>query len=241
VCSSDLWTSGDDFRLVFWVAVIPAVLAVLVLAFGVREPPRPADVPAERQGVRWVELRALGRPFAVVMAFTLIVSFARFGEAFLVLQASVTGLAATWVPVVLMVMNLVYALSAYPAGALADRIGRRGLLAGALGALALADMMLAMSGSIALVLVGVALWGLHMGLSQGLLSAWVADVAPPSLRGTAFGVFHLTVGLGTLLGNVGAGVIWHYAGPTALFAAAALLAVIALPIGWHLMRPPVAS
>lgn len=231
-----MWASGDDYRLVFWVAVIPAVLAVVVLAVGVHEPPRPIAAEVERQGVRLSELRQLGRPFAAAMAFTLMIALARFGEAFLVLRASTAGLAPTWVPVVLMVMNLVYALSAYPAGLMADRIGRRGLLFGSIGALIVADLVLAVADPIWAVLVGVGFWGLHMGLSQGLLTAWVADVVPPGLRGTAFGVFHLTVGIGALLGNVAAGALWHMAGPTALFLAAATLALLALPIGWRLAR-----
>lgn len=153
---------------------------------------------------------------------------ARFSDAFLILRAGEAGLAMTYAPLVLVVMNLVYSGSAWPLGALSDRIGKRGLLMAGFAVLALADLVLALGQGPGMVLLGVALWGLHMGLTQGLLAAMVADAAPPDLRGTAFGLFNLATGLALLLGNGLAGLIWSGAGSAAAFGAGAVLAALSL-------------
>ncbi len=219
--------SGGDFRLVFAVAIVPAAIAVLILARGVTEPPR-TEAPAVRPRFDRASMAALGPAFWAVTALGAVMGFARISEAFLILQANATGLAVALAPVVLVVMNLVYAATAWPVGALSDRIGRRGLLILSLIVLALSHGVLALAGGVGVALAGVALWGLHMGLSQGLLSAAVADATPAALRGTGFGAFNLVGGLAVLLANTVAGGLWAFAGAPATFGAGAAAALLAL-------------
>ena len=220
---------AGDFRTVFWFAVIPAVLAVLVLIFGVREPRSAAHairpLPLSRQ-----LLRELGAPCWWVIGAGVILTLARFSEAFLILRAQRLGLADAFTPFVLVVMNVVFAMAAYPAGRLADRMQRRTLLAAGVGVLIVADLWLAFAQGLVGVATGVALWGLHMGLTQGLLAAMLADTAPVHLRATAFGAFSLGCGLAMLLASVLAGLLWDWSGPAAAFSAGAVFSVLALAL-----------
>lgn len=221
----------DDFRLVFWMAVIPAFICVLLIIFGVKEPEitRPATHPTIKiRPIRRENLRRLVPRFWWLVAFAAVLTCARFSEAFLLLRAENVGMAVTWVPTVLIVMNIVYAASAYPFGKLSDNGGRRRLLLWGIGFLIVSDLVLALAGSIWLVSLGAALWGLHMGATQGLLSALVADAAPADLRGTAFGVFNLASGLALLAASVIAGGLWTAFGPEMTFYAGAAFATLAL-------------
>jgi MFS family permease len=208
---------NDDFRAVFWVAVIPAIASFLLIAFGVREPPpsgaaRKAPVRIDR-----ATLVSLGPVFWGVTAAGAALTLARFGEAFLVLRAADLKLDAAWAPAVLVAMNVVYSVSAYPVGRLADRLPPRVLLYWGVAFLAVADALLALAGNLAVAGLGVALWGLHMGFTQGVLAAMVAHAAPAELRGTAFGVFNLASGIAMLLAGALAGAIWTWVGPAAMF------------------------
>ena len=223
-----LWLVPGGFRLIFALAVIPAVLALTCLVFGVREPADKPKARAARPRLDRASLAALGPAFWAVTGVGLVLTLARMSEAFLILKASDSGLGLTFAPLVLAVMNLVYAASAWPAGRLADQIGQRGLLASGFGVLALAHGLLGMAQGPVAVLAGVALFGLHMGLTQGLLSAEVARTAPAQLRGTAFGMFNLVTGLGLLVSNVAAGALWSVFGPQAAFLAGALAALAGL-------------
>jgi MFS family permease len=219
---------ADNFRHVFWIAVIPAFIAVAIIVFGVREPHRPAGAHAVRAPLSRAELVRLGPSYWVVVGVTALFTLARFSEAFLLLRAQSVGVPFTLVPVVMVVMNVVYTFSAWPAGALSDRIGRYGLLTAGFALLIVADLLLAVNGSVITVMIGVAFWGLHMGLTQGLLSAMVADTAPAELRGTAFGVFNLVSGVALLAASIIAGALWDAIGPDGTFLAGALLTAIAL-------------
>jgi MFS family permease len=218
---------AGNIRAVFAWAVVPAALCVAVLIFGVKEPKR-TGAPAARAPIRWREVRDMGAPFWTVTGFGVVFTLSRFSEAFLVLRASSVGLSAAWVPAVMVVMNLVYAATATPAGALSDRMDRRLVLAVGLAVLIIADLVLAVFGTIAGVMAGVALWGLYMGFSQGLLAALVADSAPERLRGTAFGLFNLASGVALLAASVLAGELWSAYGPRATFLAGAGFAALAL-------------
>ena len=219
---------AGNVRAVFAWAVVPAVIAVLLMIFGVDEPKRPGAPRLARAPIRWAEVRDMGRPFWSVVAVGMVFTLARFSEAFLVLRARGVGLPFGLIPLVLIVMNLVYAAVAAPAGALADRMDRRTLLGLGLGVLILADLALALLPSIGGVLFGVALWGAHMGLTQGLLSALVADAAPDRLRGTAFGVFNLATGVTLLVASALAGGLWAAYGAGATFLAGATFCLAAL-------------
>ncbi|HYH38582.1 MAG TPA: MFS transporter [Azospirillum sp.] len=227
--------SSDDVRLVFWAAALPAVLCVVVLALGVREPP---GIPKARAlHPIWTRegLAGLGRPFWALVAVAVLMTLARFSEAFLVLRAQDVGLALALVPAVMVAMNVTYTLTAYPVGALSDRIGRHGLLLAGFAVLILSDAALALADGPLLVFLGAALWGVHMGMTQGLLSALVADGAPPDRRGTAFGVFNLVTGVALLAASVLAGALWSATGPAATFWAGAGFSAAAL-LGLLLVR-----
>jgi MFS family permease len=219
---------ADDFKTVFWIAVVPAFVSVAIIAFGVSEPDRPAQLRTVKAPFSRAELGRLPAAYWMVVAVTAVFTLARFSEAFLLLRAQAAGLPLALVPSVMVVMNVVYALSAWPAGVLSDSIGRYWLLMLGFALLILADVVLAVNGSVAVVMLGVALWGLHMGLTQGLLSAMVADTAPAELRGTAFGMFNLVGGVALLLASIVAGALWEIAGPEGTFLAGAAFTAVAL-------------
>jgi MFS family permease len=221
-----MWLLASDMRAVFWIAVVPAAAAVLIVLFAVDEPPAAADA-APRPPLRLAELKGLDRAYWAVVAIGLLFTLARFSEAFLILKASAEGLDLWLAPAVLVVMNLVYAAAAYPAGIASDRLGTRGLLLASLAVLVAADLLLALVPGLAAVFVAVALWGLHMGLSQGLLARLVADRAPAPLRGSAFGLFNLAAGVAMLAASVAAGLLWERIGPSATFLAGAAFALAA--------------
>ena len=220
-----LW--ANDFRAVFWVAVIPGFLAVAVLLFAVREPARPADSPRANPITR-ANLGRLTRSYWWVVAIGAVFTLARFSEAFLVLRAQQGGLALAWTPLVLVGMNVIYALGAYPFGKLADRMSHRQLLAWGLLALIAADALLAWSNQWAWVWAGISMWGLHLAMTQGLLATMVADTAPADLRGTAFGFFNLMSGIAMLLASVLAGMLWDQFGASVTFVTGAVFSAAAL-------------
>jgi MFS family permease len=220
--------TGDDFRAVFWIAVVPAFLAVGLLVVGVSEPePRTAgrDV---RTPVRLADLGGLDAGYWAVVLVGTIFTLARFSEAFLVLRARDAGLGDAWVPLVMVTMNAAYAASAYPFGAISDRMPRRRLLAGGCLVLVGSDLVLAHGSSVPHVMAGVVLWGLHMGMTQGLFAALVTDTAPAPLRGTAFGIFNLTSGAALLIASIVAGGLWQRFGAAAPFDAGAAFTLLAL-------------
>jgi predicted MFS family arabinose efflux permease len=224
---------ANDFRAVFWIAVIPGLLSVALLVFGVQEPDGES---AERRTnpIRRENLRRLGPAYWWVAGVGSVFTLARFSEAFLVLRAQQGGLAVALAPLVLIAMNIVYSLGAYPFGKLADHVSHRALLAGGLVTLIAADAMLAQGGSGPLLWTGIALWGLHMAMTQGLLSAMVAGAAPADLRGTGFGFFNLLGGLALLVASALAGWLWDQFGARVTFYAGAAFAAAALAgLAWQ--------
>ncbi|MGV3741699.1 MAG: MFS transporter [Burkholderiaceae bacterium] len=222
-----LW--ANDFRAVFWVAVIPGLLAVALLAFGIREPQ--VDLQAEGKRInpiRRENLKLLGSGYWWVVGIGAVFTLARFSEAFLVLRAEQAGIPLAAVPLVMVLMNLVYAGSAYPFGKLSDRVDHKRLLFIGLLVLVAADLVLAIDNSWAAVLIGVVLWGVHMGMTQGLLAAMVAHTAPAHLRGTAFGFFNLVSGIAMLIASLVAGILWDQLGAAFTFYAGAGFCVLTL-------------
>jgi MFS family permease len=219
--------TASNFTVVFWIAVIPAFISFALIVFCVHEPDRSA-AKSVRSPLSSAQLQKLDLAYWLVVALATVFALARFSEAFLLLRAQSVGLALMFVPTVLLVMNVVYALAAWPAGVLSDKLGRYGVLISGFVVLVLADLVLALGSSIFAIAIGAALWGLHMGMTQGLLASLVADTAPPELRGTAFGMFNLVTGVATLLASVIAGALWDNIGPAATFVAGASFATIAL-------------
>ncbi len=220
-----LW--ANDFRAVFWVAVIPGLMAVALLLFGIHEPER-HESSKRSNPIRRENLKRLGASYWWVVGIGAVFTLARFSEAFLVLKAQQSGIAIALIPLVMVAMNLVYAASAYPFGKLSDRISHTKLLVLGLMVLTVADLILASSNHWGVVLVGVALWGIHMGITQGLLATMVADTAPANLRGTAYGFFNLMSGLAMLIASGVAGLLWDQLGASFTFYAGAVFCVVAL-------------
>jgi MFS family permease len=223
-----MWLTSDNFKSVFWVAVIPAFLCVALLVVAVDEPERPATLRKVRSPLSLGELKRLGPAYWFVVGIAVVFSLARFSEAFLILRAQAVGLPVVLAPLVLVLMNLLYSAAAYPAGVLSDRINRIIVLGSGFGLLVAADLVLAFTNDLLGVAAGVALWGLHMGFTQGLISTLVADTAPPELRGTAFGMFNLLGGLSLLVASVLAGALWERVGPQSTFLAGAAFTALAL-------------
>ncbi|MGY4528129.1 MFS transporter [Pseudomonas sp. TE21394] len=230
-----MWFTASHFQTVFWVAVIPAFLAVYILIAFVHEPETPATSRPVRSPLAVHALVRLGPAYWRLISLATLFTLARFSEAFLLLRAQDMGLAPLWAPAVLVLMALAYSLSAYPAGALSDRLGRRAVLMLGLGLLIAADLLLALLPSWAGLALGVAAWGLHLGFSQGIFAAMIADSAPVDLRGTAFGLFNLLTGVALLAASVVAGLLWDAAGFHATFLAGAGFAGFTL-LGMALLR-----
>lgn len=221
---------AGDIRSVFWWAIIPAAIAVLLLVLGVEDAPANGNGGGKtsRAPLQLSELRQMGRGYWAVVTLGGVFSLARFSEAFLILRGNEVGLSAAYVPLVLVAMNVAYAAVAAPVGALSDRMDRKALLAFSLAILVLSDVVLALFANVLGLMIGALLWGVHMGFSQGLLSALVADTAREELRGTAFGVFNLVTGVALLIASIVAGSLWNWVGAEATFAMGAVFAAICL-------------
>ncbi|MDB5776546.1 MAG: major facilitator superfamily transporter [Herbaspirillum sp.] len=219
---------AGNIQLVLWFAVIPAFVSVGIIAVGFSEPARDTSPHRFRSPIRWSVLSEFSASYWWVVMVGAVFTLARFSEAFLVLRAQQLGLSPTWVPAVMVVMALFYTVSAYPVGKLSDSMSRSTLLGIGLVLLIVADIALARFESIAGLMLGVALWGLHMGFSQGLLAALVADTTPTELKGTAFGVFNLVSGVSLLFASVIAGWLWEFHGPRTTFYAGAVFSAFAL-------------
>lgn len=228
-----LW--ANDFQAVFWVATIPALLAVACLVFGVQEPER-STASRRSNPIRRENLARLGAGYWIVVGIGAVFTLARFSEAFLVLRASEGGLPLALTPLVLVGMNIVYSLGAYPCGKLADRVAHKTLLALGLAVLVTADLVLAHANSGLWLWTGIALWGLHMAMTQGLLNVMIADAAPADLRGTAYGFFNLVSGVAMLAASGVAGLLWDAAGASTTFIAGAIFGALAL-FGVLVLRP----
>ncbi len=223
-----MWLTVDQFEVVFWIAVIPAFVSLALILFAVKDPERPKGQRLVRVPLHRDELGRLGGTYWWVVAVASVFTLARFSEAFLILRAQSIGLPLTLVPVVLVIMSLAYSLSAYPIGALSDRVNRMTLLALGVVLLLLADLVLAFASDIAWVAIGVVLWGLHMGFTQGLLATLIAESAPAELRGTAYGMFNLVTGIALLAASVIAGALWDFSGPQGTFLAGAAFTAVTL-------------
>ena len=223
-----MWLSADNFQAVFWFAVIPAFLSFALILFAVREPERPKGLRKVGAPFSLAELKRLGPAYWWVAGVATVFSLARFSEAFLLLRAQALGLPIFLVPMVLVVMNVVYALAAYPVGVLSDRTNRVTVLVFGFVLLIAADVILGFATGLIGVALGVILWGLHMGFTQGLLATLVADTAPPELRGTAYGIFNLLGGIVLLAASVLAGALWDMTGPKSTFLAGAAFTTLAL-------------
>lgn len=227
---------ANNIEAVLWVAVVPGFLAVFLLIVAVREPETSRHGGGSGNRLTLTDTRRLSSRYWLIVALGAVFTLARFSEAFLILRARDVGLTVRYVPTIMIVMNIVYSLLAYPAGAAADRHSARRLLVFGLAVLAAADLILAAASSPIVAFLGAAFWGMHMAFTQGLLSKLVADTAPAELRGTAFGIFNIVSGGALLLGNFIAGALWSSFGPAATFVAGATFAALAA-LGLLFYRP----
>ncbi len=222
-----LW--ANDFRAVFWVATVPAVIALLLLVLAVHEKPRQDEV-LNANPLSWRSLKHMGTRYWFVVGMGAIVGLARFSDAFLILRAFETGIPMAWVPLIMVVMNVVYAATAYPLGDLSDRMNHTTLLMAGLVILGLSNLCFAMGTHWVYVIGGVGLWGLHMGITQGLFASMIASSAPPDLRGTAFGFYNMVLGFAMLISSGLAGFIWDLWGAVYTFRLSASFCILGLCI-----------
>jgi MFS family permease len=220
-----LW--ADDFRAVFWVATVPAVFALLLLIFAVEEKPKHSEC-RQVNPLSVKSLKRLGSRYWFVVSLGALLGLARFSDAFLILRAYESGMPLTLVPLIMVVMNLVYAATAYPFGQLSDRLSHTKLLIAGLAILFLSDICFAMGTHWVFIIGGVSLWGLHMGITQGLFASMIASAAPPDLRGTAYGCFNLVLGVAMLVSSGLAGFIWDQWGASYTFYISAGFCVLGL-------------
>ena len=225
-----MFALADNMRMIFWIALIPAVISVLLVVFGVGEAEKGTPGKAKAPPLRMVDLKSFDRRFWLVVMIGVAFTLARFSESFLVLRANGEGLPLAWTPLVLVVMNLVYSLGVYPAGALSDRVDPVWPMTGGLVCLVLADLSLGFGSGLFATFVGIALWGAHMALTQGILAKLVADASPEHLRGSGFGFFNLASGIAMLFASLLAGVLWSAFGPQATFLTGAIFAMLALAL-----------
>lgn len=222
---------ADDIRAVFWIAAVPAVLSFLFAWIMLHEPERHIAI---KSTVAWGGWRSLDKQVKRLIGVGFLFGLARFSEGFLILKAMDVGLAPTWSPLVLALFSLAFLVLAYPAGALSDRIDPKSLLLGGIAVLVAADLWLAQSSTLWAVFAGVALWGAHMALTQGIFARMIADAAPESQRATSFGAFFFASGISALLASLGAGLLWDRGGPADTFTAAAGAAAMAGAMLWLL-------
>jgi MFS family permease len=218
---------AGNIRAVFWIAVIPALLCFLLAWLALKEQaaPQPQDGP---RPPFFAGFRELDKPTRRLIAVGFLFTMARFSEAFLILRGFDVGLSATWSPLVLVLFNLAFVALAYPAGSLSDRMSPKTILMVGMGVLIAANLVLAQPIGLPGLAIGVALWGAHMALTQGIFARLIADVAPAHLRATSFGAFYFVGGIGTLLASLGAGFLWDRQGPDATFIAGAGIAAVAM-------------
>lgn len=233
-----LW--ANDYQAVFWFTCVPAILAVLLLAVGIREPEHPAIPQTRINPFKRNNLKQLNRAYWGVVAIAAAFTLARFSEAFLLLRAGTGGLPVAWLPLMLVAVNLAFSLSAFPFGKLADRLSHTSLLVSGMCLLVVSHLILAISVHWLALGLGAVLWGLHLGMTQGLMATMVAKHAPPALRGTAFGFFNLTTGMVMLPASLIAGLLWTQVSPAATFYAGAVFCLCAI-IGIALLRPATSS
>jgi MFS family permease len=223
-----MWLFASNIRSALWIAVIPAFISVALLAWGVQEPASTRPKKEARSPIRLEEIRKIGSAYWQLVGVSAVLTLARFSEAFLILKAQSTGMRLALVPTVMVVMNIVYSLSAYPVGILSDRIERKRLLPAGIGFLVAADVVLALADNFWLLALGVSLWGLHLGFTQGVFATMVTDTTPAQLRGTAYGVYNLVCGLAMLLASVIAGALWDGFGAAATFFTGSVFAAFSL-------------
>ncbi len=233
-----MWLFASNIRSALWIAVIPAFISVAILAWGVEEPTSTGPKKNARNPIRLQDIRQIGSAYWQLVAVSAVLTLARFSEAFLILKAQSTGLRLAFVPAVMVVMNIVYSLSAYPVGILSDRMERKNLLPIGVGFLIAADLVLGVADNFWMLALGVSLWGLHLGFTQGVFATMVTDTTPPQLRGTAYGVYNLVCGLAMLVASVLAGVLWDGYGASATFFTGAAFASLSLIGLMYLNRIP---
>ncbi len=221
--------SNANFELAFWAAVIPPFFALLILAKFVRDPIalKIKNKPA-RKIFHLPHISDLTFNYWRVVIIASIFMLSNYSGAFMILQATNAGLSTCEVPLVMVIQNIMAFASAFPAGWLSDRIGRRILLGVGFSITVGANLLLACTTTKLCVLGGVALWGLQLGINQSLLVAKVADTAPEELRGTAFGLYYFSIGVALFISNYVAGWLSTKYGSEMIFYVSAGVAAFAV-------------
>jgi len=217
---------ASNIRAVFWIAIIPAAISFLLAWLALREPER--RVAPQKKPALFAGFRELNKDTKRLLQVGFLFTLARFSEAFLILKGIDIGLSEALSPLTLAIFNLVYVALAYPAGALSDRMSPRSILMAGMLVLIAGNAVLAETSSFLGLVLGTALWGAHMALTQGIFARMIADSAPQELRATSFGAFYFVSGIAGLLASLGAGWLWDERGSSATFLTSAGIAAVAL-------------
>ncbi len=233
-----MWWTSSNYQVVFWIATIPAFVAFAILILFVKEPkhhafPQKLDptesVKPPRQKIKMSDLPKLGRDYWLLMVVIFLFMMSRVGEPFIILHANQNyGLSEVYVPLVMMLYNATYCMSSYPMGALSDRKNRHLVLGLGIAILIAADVILYSAPNLMVLFLGVALWGLQIGTTQGVSVALIIDIVPDHLRGTALGVFYLISTIATIISGAGAGTIAEAYGEGMTFFASSIVAILAI-------------
>jgi predicted MFS family arabinose efflux permease len=232
-----LWWKPGDYRFVFWWACVPTALTVLVLWFWVSEVAPPHKESSTRPRLSW---KSLAPEFRLYVAVMFIFTLGNSSDAFLLLRAESLGIRDYMMPLLWMVLHLVKTATNMPGGSLADRWGRRRTIIIGWIIYAFIYAGFAFASESWHVWALFALYGIYFGLTEGAERALVCDLAPENVRGTAFGFFHLAVGLAALPASVMFGYIWDKVSVEAAFGVGAGLALLAgLMLAAFVGRPSV--
>ncbi len=215
---------GDEgaFRSLFYWAVIPALLGLIVIIFWVKE-----IKPERLEAVFQFRFRDLHPNFYRYLVVSLFFVLGNFTNAFLILRAQELGVAIAYLTMIYLLYNAVYSVTSYPAGILSDRIGRRKTIAVSYLIFALVYIGFAFASSPIHVWLLFAAYGVFDGINEGVQRAFVADIVPSAQRATAYGIYHAVTGSAMLPASLIAGLLWSAASPSAAFIFGASLALIA--------------
>ena len=217
---------AGNIRTVLWIAVIPALISMIILIFGVEEPKIHYKID-KKPSLQLKEIYNLSSEYWKLVLIAGIFTLTKFSDAFLILKAQAIGFQVTFVPLIMVIMNIIYAFGAYPAGILSDKVNRKVVLLIGIVLLIIANIILAMADDFFMLVLGIIFWGMHMAFTQGLLATMVTDTTAPEIRGTAYGIFNFVCGIAMLLSSIIAGILWDQLGSSSTFIAGAIGAALA--------------
>lgn len=222
-----VYLSDHNYRLIFLLSAIPGMIAILILLSLVKQPPVKDDVKKDHAGWRLSDIKYLPKSFWSLLIVAFVLMLARFSEAFINIRAHDVGWPVHFLPLLIVGMDLVHAGIAYPIGRMANRNNLNTLLLRGILVLVVTNVVFITTQSVVGVAIASMLAGLHVGMTQGILSTLVAESTPAELRGTAFAIYYFSAGIAVLIGNTLAGKLSDLLGTTGCFVGGLAFTVLA--------------